>query len=67
MNIKRLDGGTVKPPYNDMGYITIFVGIHALINVHEYHCIVIRMRCWLLDDYCLLISRSKGLLQSQIN
>ena len=25
--------------------------IHALINVHEYHCIVIRMRCWLLDDY----------------
>ena len=28
------------------------VGIHALINVHEYHCIVIRMRCWLLDDYC---------------
>ena len=27
----------------------IFVGIHALINVHEYHCIAIRMRCWLVD------------------
>ena len=27
----------------------IVVGIHALINVHEYHCIAIRMRCWLVD------------------
>jgi hypothetical protein len=27
------------------------VGIHALINVHEYHCIAIRMRCWLMDDF----------------
>ena len=26
------------------------VGMHALINVHEYHCIAIRMRCWLMDD-----------------
>jgi hypothetical protein len=26
------------------------VGIHALINVHEYHCIAIRMRYWLVDD-----------------
>jgi hypothetical protein len=26
------------------------VGIHALINVHEYHCVAIRMRCWLVDD-----------------
>ena len=25
------------------------VGIHASINVHEYHCIAIRMRCWLMD------------------
>jgi hypothetical protein len=29
---------------------TAAVGIHALINVHEYHCIAIRMRCWLMDD-----------------
>jgi hypothetical protein len=27
----------------------MLVGIHALINVHEYHCIAIRMRCWLMD------------------
>ena len=38
------------------------VGIYALINVHEYYCIVIRMRCWLVDDY--LLSKSKGLLLS---
>ena len=25
------------------------VGIHASINVHEYHCIAIRMRCRLVD------------------
>jgi hypothetical protein len=31
------------------------VGIHALINVHEYHCIAIRMRCRLMDA-CFLFS-----------
>jgi hypothetical protein len=25
------------------------VGIHALTNGHEYHCVAIRMRCWLMD------------------
>jgi hypothetical protein len=29
--------------------LMLSVGIHALINVHEYHCIAIRMRCWLMD------------------
>jgi hypothetical protein len=29
----------------------VIVGIHALINVHEYHSIAIRMRCWLVDDW----------------
>ena len=23
--------------------------MHALINVHEYHCIAILLRCWLVD------------------
>jgi hypothetical protein len=27
----------------------VTVGIHALINGHEYHCVAIRMRCWLMD------------------
>jgi hypothetical protein len=35
------------------------VGMHALINVHEYHCIAIRMRCWLMDVYPLF---SNGVL-----
>jgi ABC-type sulfate/molybdate transport systems ATPase subunit len=29
--------------------VIVTVGIHALINVHEYHCIAIRIRCWLVD------------------
>jgi hypothetical protein len=32
----------------------LVVGIHALINVHEYHCIAIRMRCWLVDALILV-------------
>jgi hypothetical protein len=38
--------------FNKKAYINtknLNVGIHALINVHEYHCIAIRMRCWLMD------------------
>ena len=31
------------------------VGIHALINMHKYYCIVIHMRCWLIDDSLLLM------------
>ena len=27
------------------------ISIYALINVHKYHCIVIYMRYWLLDNY----------------
>jgi hypothetical protein len=27
----------------------VLVGIHALTNGHEYHCVAIRMRCWLMD------------------
>jgi hypothetical protein len=35
--------------------ILVCVGIHALINVHEYHCIAIRMRCRLMDAcFCIL-------------
>jgi hypothetical protein len=34
---------------------TVSVGIHALINVHEYHCIAIRMRCWLVDVLIILV------------
>ena len=34
-----------------MDIADIIIGIYALINVHKYHCIVIRMRCWLMDDY----------------
>ena len=26
------------------------VGMHALINMHEYHYIIIHMRCWLMDN-----------------
>jgi hypothetical protein len=37
------------------GYDNQTVGIHALINGHEYHCVAIRMRCWLMD---VLILRS---------
>ena len=25
--------------------------MHALINIHEYHCIVIHIRCWLMDNW----------------
>ena len=35
--------------------LKVIVDIHALINVHEYHCIAIRMRCWLLDDSSLCL------------
>jgi hypothetical protein len=35
--------------------MNLTVGIHALINVHEYHCIAIRMRCRLMDA-CFLFS-----------
>ena len=34
-------------------FLFLFVGIHALINVHEYNCIAIRMRCWLVDVFFL--------------
>jgi hypothetical protein len=33
-----------------MELVELIVGTHALINGHEYHCIAIRMRCWLMDD-----------------
>ena len=34
-----------------LGGKLVNVGIHASINVHEYHCIAIRMRCWLVDVF----------------
>ena len=42
----------------DICYLTghsVSVGIHALINVHEYHCIAIRVRCWLMDVLIILV------------
>ena len=29
---------------------SIPVGMYALINVHKYHCIVIYIQCWLMDN-----------------
>ena len=35
--------------YVSLPSMLVTVGIHASINVHEYHCIAIRMRCRLVD------------------
>ena len=43
-----------------LGVVLIPVGIHALINVHEHHCIAIRMRCWLMDDCSSILCCSVG-------
>ena len=42
------------------------VGIHALINMHEYHCIAIRMRCWLLDDSCCSFSSTVSVIHTRL-
>jgi hypothetical protein len=39
----------------DLSSSNVAVGIHALINGHEYHCVAIRMRCWLMDA-CFVFS-----------
>jgi hypothetical protein len=41
----------VNALYLDFSINNNIVGIHALINGHEYHCVVIRMRCWLMDAF----------------
>jgi hypothetical protein len=50
----------MRKAFDDSGaeglVMSVSVGIHALINVHEYHCIAIRMRCWLVDVFFLLFS-----------
>ena len=42
--------------------------MHALINVHEYHCIAIRMRCWLVDDscFCSILLRGVDIYASRV-
>ena len=45
---------------------TLSVGIHALINVHEYYCIAIRMRCWLMDACSPILCCSVGNIYARL-
>ena len=53
--VQRLQRGAQKKKGSQAQLLVskVIVGIHALINVHEYHCIAIRMRCWLVDVFFL--------------
>ena len=53
---------TPREIYNEF----MSVGIHALINVHEYHCIAIRMRCWLVDDCFSILCCSVGNIYARL-
>ena len=57
-DVVRITGQKDIP--NKLEYKTVSVGIHALINVHEYHCIAIRMRCWLMDACSPILCCSVG-------
>ena len=46
--------------------VCLFVGIHALINMHEYYCIVIRIRCQLLDNSYYSFSNTVSVIHTRL-